>query len=65
MRNRFRPKRKMVAGSRLSDRLKNSAWKRKRVLAFACQIKYGLPVMNLQLRCPHDFVQHVENVILL
>jgi hypothetical protein len=47
-----------------SDRLKNSAWKRKRVLAFACQIKYGLPVMNLQLRCPHDFVQHVENVIL-
>jgi hypothetical protein len=48
-----------------SNRLKNSAWKRKRVLAFACQIKYGLPVMNLQLRCPHYFMQRVENVTLL
>jgi hypothetical protein len=29
-----------------SDRLKNSAWKRKRVLAFACHIQYGLPAMK-------------------
>jgi hypothetical protein len=48
-----------------SDRLKNSAWKRKRLLAFACHIKYGLPVMNRQLRCPHYFIQHVENAALL
>jgi hypothetical protein len=56
MRSRFRPKRKMVAGSRLSDRLKDSPWKRKRVLAFACHIQYGLPTMKQQFRCPHYFL---------
>jgi hypothetical protein len=55
MRSRFRPKRKTVAGSRLSDRLKDSPWKRKRVLAFACHIQYGLPTMKQQFGCPHIF----------
>jgi hypothetical protein len=39
-----------------SDRLKNSPWKRKRVLAFACHIQYGLPTMKQQFRCPRYFL---------
>ena len=41
---------------RKSDRLENNAWKRKRVLAFACHIKYGWPAMKQQSRCPRHFI---------
>jgi len=38
-----------------SNRL-DGAWLRKRVLAFACHIKYALPTMKLQFGCPYYFI---------